>query len=182
MPLNNPKGAKTWTDEHCDELKRLVDLNKSYRAIAHEINRKFGTSYSRNSAIGKAMRLGLAKNPAPSVPGPKLKRRTNAEFGAERRMKRKYESVRIVSANGNSNAMRVVKTVTIEQAALRCVEIKCLVPLLDVIGCRYTDGDGPFLFCNGPKRDGSSYCEPHFWLCRGEPRPRRDTHYTRDAA
>lgn len=183
MPLNNPTGSPQWTVEQCDELRRLAEEGKSYRAIATEINRKFGTSYTRNASIGKAMRMGLAKPAAPSVPGNrKPRKRSLAEFGTERKIKRKYESTRIQRANGNSGAMRIIKTFTTDQTALRCVEIKCEIPFADVTGCRYTDGDGPFLFCNGKQRDNSSYCEPHFWLCRGEPRPRRATAFVGIAA
>lgn len=162
MPLNN------WPIEHCEELRRLADEGASYRVIAKALNDKFGTSYNRNATIGKASRMGIKKMPAaPNAPRPRRKR-SIAEFGTEQRIKRKY-----VRATHNSNtSLRIVSEVEVRH--LRCVEIKCETSFADVTGCRYAEGDGPFLFCNGPQREGSSYCEPHFWLCRTESRPKRD--------
>lgn len=188
-----------WTDVRIAILVEEHGRGTRRRSIAQIINRATGSTFTKSAVCGKIDRLFPAAKPikteeekaatkARQRERDRLKKQrkrgsqSSAEFGVARRIKRKYESVRIVSANGNSKAMRVIKTFTTDQAALRCVEIKCETSFADVTGCRYTDGDGPFLFCNGQQLAGSSYCEAHFRLCRAEPRPRRDVAYIRSAA
>jgi GcrA cell cycle regulator len=164
VPLNNPNGGLQWHDDHCAELTQLLATGMIYREIAASLNFKFGTSFSKNAIVGKVQRLGLTAPEKPKAPPyvrkPKARR-------AER------EVVRIVSANSNSNAMRVVRSVVLEQAKLRCVEI---VPRdlslveLEPGDCRYAYGDGPFTFCGHPAQAGSSYCVPHTALCKEPPR------------
>jgi len=173
--MNNMAGpiAGLWPEEHTQELIRLCGEKYSYRAIAGAMNEKFGTSYTKNAVLGKAARIGLAKEAAPSVPGnrkPKADRKTPYKARAPRK---RIETVRIVSANGNSNAMRAFKSVSFELAQLRCVEI---VPrhlsLIDLEAgdCRYPYGDGPMTFCGHPAHAGSSYCQSHMILCQEPPR------------
>jgi GcrA cell cycle regulator len=175
MPNNNLLGpvAGLWPEEHTQELTRLAGEKLSYRAIAHALNEKFGTGYTKNATIGKAQRLGIQKESAPSVPGncrPKADRRAPYKIRAPRK---KIDAVRIVPANGNSNAMRIIKTVSVEMEKLRCVEI---VPRgLSIIDlgpndCRYPYGDNQILFCGHNKMAGSSYCVPHFHLTSEAPR------------
>src|ERR1700694_2432716 len=49
-----------WPSEHADALREYVAKGMSYAEIADAINAKFKTSYSRNAAIGRAKRMGLA--------------------------------------------------------------------------------------------------------------------------
>lgn len=167
MPLNNPKGGAQWTDEHCDELKRLAALGRSYRAIATEINAQFGTSYSRNATIGKAGRMGLAKEAASSV---RYADRPRKESHKSKGI-RAYIPRRVTH---NSDEMHLVPVVEREQ--LRCVDI---VPLnlttaeLPDNGCQYIPGDY-LLHCGHPRKDGSSYCVPHHFLCWRPTPPRHD--------
>jgi hypothetical protein len=162
MPNNNPLGGTWWSDDHCADLTTLLATGMIYREIARTINEKFGTNFSKNSVVGKVQRLGLTPPAKPKAPPyvrkPKARR-------SER------EVLRFVASNGNSNGMRVLRTVVLEQAKLRCAEI---VPqhasVSDLTGCRYPYGDGPFTFCNHPQAAGSSYCAPHVALCRETPR------------
>ncbi len=171
MPRNNPFGGTQWTDEHCDELKRLAAIGKSFRIIAAEINSKFGTAYTRNATIGKAGRMGLSKEAAPSVKYSDRPRKPKQASGS-----RVYRRT-----THNSNAMRSEPTIKMER--LRCVEIVPLhTSVIDVNGCRYPYGDGPFTFCDHPKMAGFSYCVPHFYLCRQEPKPRHDVAFVGRAA
>ena len=102
----------TWSDDRIAELKKHHEDGLSCSQIAFKLG---GTT--RNAVIGKVHRLGLvapAKPGKPNIPraprkpGPKNKGHHHAVF-------------RIISANGNSNAMRVVKTVASESFKLRCV-------------------------------------------------------------
>lgn len=165
MPNNNPNGGTQWKDEHCTELTRLLSEGVIYREIAATLNFQFGTSFSKNSIVGKVQRLGLTPPPKPKAP-PYVRK--------PKPRKTAREVVRIVSANSNSNAMRVVRSVVLEQAKLRCVEIipRHLSLLeLEPGDCRYPYGDGaPFLFCGHQTQAGSSYCGPHTTLCQEPPR------------
>ncbi len=181
MPLNNMAGGVQWSDDHCAELTRLVASGMVYREIAATLNKTFGAShYTKSAVAGKVQRLDLprpvrAKRP-PYVRKPKIK--------SPPRPRVFREVMRIVSAN-ISGGMRIVRAVETDQPELRCVEIeprhRSLIDL-EPGGCRYPYGDGPFTFCGHPKQDGSSYCTPHFHLCREESRPRTDKRYSRAAA
>ncbi len=174
----------TWTEEQISILVEEHGIGTRRRYIAQIINTRTGSSFTKSAICGKIDRMFPAAKPVKTEEEKaatkarqrerdrlkkQRKRGTPDQFGIMRRIKNKYESIRIVSANGNSNAMRVIKTITTDQSSLRCVEIKCTTSLADVTGCRYPEGNGPFLFCNGPQRQGSSYCEPHFSLCLRPP-------------
>ena len=50
----------SWAAEHSQALREYLAKGMSYPEIADAINARFGTAYSRNSAIGRARRMGLA--------------------------------------------------------------------------------------------------------------------------
>jgi hypothetical protein len=56
-----------WTSE---QVALVVEFwpTKTARQIAHLLNKKFGTKYTRNAVIGKCMRYGLVKPQSPSLP------------------------------------------------------------------------------------------------------------------
>jgi GcrA cell cycle regulator len=153
MPGSNFKIGTEWTLDHIAELTRLLPTGMVYRDIAKTLNEQFGTAFSKNSVVGKVHRLGLTP---PEKPKAEPRVRTySPRVGHDVKAKRA----------AHSNTIRIVSTVVLEREKLRCLEIKCTVPLLDVTGCRYTDGDGPFLFCDGPQHPGSSFCFSHHVLC-----------------
>lgn len=172
MPNNNMAGpvAGLWPEEHAEELARLLATGMVYRLIAEALNDKFQTAYSKNSVVGKVQRLNLTppekeKRP-PYVRKPK---KSTANKGHH------HTVDRIVRANGNSNAMRIMRTVEVEQYKLRCVEIVPRnVALVDLgpSDCRYPYGghNEPIVFCGHPKQADSSYCTPHHFLCSEKPR------------
>jgi GcrA cell cycle regulator len=174
LPNNNMKGplAGGWPEEHTQELTRLCEEKYSYRAIATVMNEKFGTSYTKNAVLGKAARIGLSKEAAPSVPGNRKASATRKAPYKSRAPRKWVETLRIVPANGNSNAMRVIRSVSFEETKLRCVEIVPRnVSLIDLEpnDCRYPYGDDIVTFCGHPT-EGSSYCLPHRALCSEKPR------------
>ena len=156
-----------WTLEQSDALTVLIENGDSYSVAAAKINIEFGTAYSRNAAIGRANRIGLAA----SKPAPKG------------RKPRSYRT-RIVRANSNSNAMHVVTLTERTAYKLRCVEI---VPLnktlmdLEKNDCRYIPGDDR-LYCGHPAQEGSAYCTPHHFLCWAPPRVLTDKAPVREVA
>lgn len=177
MPNNNPRGGAQWTDEHIADLAAGLAKGTTYREVAAELNAKYGTGYTKNSIVGKVSRLGLVPINKPGT-GPCRKDRPVKP----KKPRVRREVVRIISANGNSNAMRAIKTTVFEGQTLRCVEVEPQhVSIMDLAGCKYAYGDGPFTFCNHPQLFGSSYCGPHHALCNEKPRPLVDRRFARAA-
>ena len=59
----------SWAPGHTDALREYLAKGMSYSEIAGAINAKFGTAFSRNAAIGRARRMGLAAPARPELPG-----------------------------------------------------------------------------------------------------------------
>jgi GcrA cell cycle regulator len=154
--------ATNWAPAHCDALREYHAKGMSYSKIADAINAKFGTAYTRNAAIGRGRRMGLA-----GPDQPKDSRFVPRQASAPRRRR--------------SRAPRAEKPVQpkpvperAEPVKLRCVGVTPrLLSLIDLEpgDCRYPyggDRDGePITFCGHPRREGSSYCTAHFHLTRG---------------
>lgn len=191
----------TWTDDRIAIL--VAEHGKGTRrvAIAHILNESTGSTFTKSAVCGKIDRLFPAAKPVKTEEEKAAtkarqrerdrlkKQKRRAESGAKLRIKhhvkRKYETIHIVPANGNSNAMRVIRSVTTELGQFRCVETNPRhLTLLDLEpgDCRHPYGDGPMTFCGHPKRPGSSYCTPHFHENREESRPLTDRRFARDAA
>jgi GcrA cell cycle regulator len=50
-----------WAPAHCEALREYVTKGLSFAEAALEINRKFGTDYTRNAAIGRAPAHGTCR-------------------------------------------------------------------------------------------------------------------------
>ncbi len=152
-----------WPDEHSEALREYFAKGMSYGEIAGAINSRFGTVYSRNAALGRAKRLGLCDS---------SRRRQNPPPKAKRPRPR---NLRERSASEPMRPRPIFKDA--EKPKLRCVEIDprhlSLVEL-ERGDCRYPyggDEEGEAVtFCGHPRRNGSSYCTPHFHLARGPAR------------
>jgi GcrA cell cycle regulator len=155
-----------WTIEHSEALRQYLARGMSYSAIAAAINSQFHTSYSRNAAIGRAKRMGLSNPDRPKDPPfhwprrPYLSKRSGPHRSRERHAP---EPARPIAAFERAEAPK-----------LRCVAIAPRhLSLVDLESgdCRYPyggDADGePITFCAHPRRQGSSYCTPHFHLTLG---------------
>ena len=155
----------SWEAAHSQALREYLAKGMSYSEIADALNARFGTAYSRNAAIGRTKRLGY---PGPDrsmdsrQPSTKRPPRDRASRLIQPRERHVPEFMRPPPAFER-----------LELPALRCVEI---VPrhlsLVDLEpgDCHYPyggDGEGEAItFCGHPRRKGSSYCEPHFFLTR----------------
>src|SRR5882724_7133853 len=157
--------STSWTPEHSDALRQHLAKGMSYFEIAAAINAKFKTAYSRNAAIGRAKRMGLA--------GPE--RCNGPEDGPKPPPKALHPSLPKLRERRSSEfqwPMPIFERT--ETAKLRCVEIdprRLSLMDLDPGDCRYPyggDEEGEAItFCGHPRRPGSSYCAPHFHLTRG---------------
>lgn len=155
--------APDWTPAHCDALREYVAKGLSFSEIAHALNTRFGTGYTRNAALGRAKRMGLRRPERPES----SKRVPPRPLGPPARKPKKGNVV------GPEPAIRPAPE-RAEPVKLRCVGIRPrLLPLVELESgdCRYPyggDKDGePIVFCGHPRRPGSSYCTPHFRLTRG---------------
>jgi GcrA cell cycle regulator len=52
--------ATDWAPEHSAALREFLAKGMSYAKAADAINAKFETAYTRNAAIGRGKRMGLA--------------------------------------------------------------------------------------------------------------------------
>jgi GcrA cell cycle regulator len=155
-----------WTPEHSEALRQYLARGMSYSEISAAINSKFNTSYSRNAAIGRAKRMGLSSSDD---------RRKDAPLDWPPRTPAKASGLHTSRERHVPDFIRPVPVLERANAPkLRCIEI---VPRhlslvdLETGDCRYPYGgeaDGePITFCAHPRREGSSYCTPHFHLTLG---------------
>jgi len=160
--------ANDWAPEHCKALQDYLALGMSFAEIARAINTRFGTTYTRNAALGRSKRMKLTA-PKRSRNPPKARPQTKAEMAPKPRESRTAGPARPVPAPVPASPVRRP-----EPVKLRCVGVSPrLVSLieLEASDCRYPYGgdkeNEPIRFCGHPRLPGSSYCAPHFHLTRG---------------
>jgi GcrA cell cycle regulator len=159
-----------WAPEHSDALREYVGRGMAFSEIVDTINAKFKTAYSRNAAIGRARRMGLAGPDRPQT-SPRVKPRLDRPQGLRSSESRRVEFHWPLPAFEKA-----------EPVELRCVEIEprhlSLIEL-DCGDCRYPyggDSEGEAItFCGHPRRPDSSYCTPHFHLSRNPDLPLQQT-------
>jgi GcrA cell cycle regulator len=153
----------TWEEAHSVALREYLHKGMPFSEIARALNQRFGTSYSRNAAIGRARRMGL------SVP-------VQPHSASVMSTAKKPDARRIRELRTRKLAHVPPKPSTVERAAalqLRCVAVTprhlALVDL-EANDCRYPyggDAEGdPITFCGHPRHEGASYCLSHFHLTR----------------
>ena len=156
--------ANNWAPDHSAALRQFLAAGMSFSAIAEALNQKFGTSYTRNAAISRSKRMGLS---GPNQAVRRLQRALNAKPAGPKRSGKagKASGVLVPEAPAPASPRSA------EPVKLRCVGISPrLVSLIELQpgDCRYPyggDKEGePIVFCGHPRRDGSSYCTPHFHL------------------
>ncbi len=160
-----------WEAEHSQALREYLARGLSYSEIAAAINARFNTFYSRNATLGRAKRLGLVSSDRSGE---------DLRYFPKRPPKAKAARLEPPRERHVPEFMRPMPMLErSETPKLRCVEI---VPrhlaLVDLEpgDCRYPHGgdeDGEAItFCAHPRRQGSSYCTPHFRLTRDPDVPR----------
>jgi GcrA cell cycle regulator len=159
-----------WTPEHCQALRDYRARGLSYGESARRLNARFGSTYTRNAALGRGMRMGLS---GPERPGKRAMRSAKVELpkrkraAVPKRPRQREAAAQPAPALGRSGSLK-----------LRCVGITPRLISLIELGsddCRYPyggDKDGEAItFCGHPRVPGSSYCPPHFHLTRGDETP-----------
>ena len=154
-----------WEAEHTQALREYLAKGLSFSEIVAAINARFNTAYSRNAAIGRAKRLGLA---GPERQGDSLRHFPKRPPKARKSRLRQPRERHIPEFMPRMPAVEPR-----EMPKLRCIEI---VPrhlaLVDLEpgDCRYPyggDEEGEAItFCGRPRQEGFSYCTPHVQLTR----------------
>jgi len=149
-----------WPPSHCEALSEFVTRGMSYRDAAGAINAKFGSSYSRNAALGRGRRMGLGE------PGGSRPQAGEAPLQQPLRPR-----------SDDSALLKLLRRrpVFVRQnpVQLRCINVnprRLTLAELERDDCRYPyggelEGDA-VTFCGHRPRKGSSYCTPHFHLTR----------------
>lgn len=147
--------SSDWTPERVELLKSLWGNGPS----ASEIAKRLGGNATRNSVIGKATRLKLAKRPkntsAPRPPAPRAKPRSG---------KAKPRPNRPVIIARPSAKVALPPQFTSEPFVVEeGVDLTNLPNLVDNTGCKYVHGDplGEHGFCGKPFYRRTNWCEHH---------------------
>lgn len=142
--------ASFWTEEHFAILKEIHALG-SNAWIASEINRRTGSSFTRNAIIGKRHREGL--------PSPVSQGRCSGN-----QVKRKPRVRRRVYWDKSTRMKKPLppQPTPPDFLGLTIWEV-------NETTCRYPKGDGteesPYLFCGNPVIEGSSFCAYCHSIC-----------------
>ena len=142
--MNHDTIPYRWTPERIDRMRELLDKGVSFGLIAKELG------CTRNSAIGKAHRLGIRTGRYPPVTAPK--RPPTRQKPSQPPLSGIF-SLRAISPR------RLVKPPPVAPLGIP-------VGILDVTGCRYAVGEdaktpGRFKFCNAATAPETSWCDFH---------------------
>lgn len=150
----------SWTPEIDAELRKLVADGLSYQRIAETLNRKYRLEMTRNAAIGRATRIGIAITKVSA----KHKRVRRAAI-----RRRHLASAKAAAIHKRMLAER--QSVAAQLAALPAVPLPPSAPDLEPLvasiadlephHCRYTGDDRNFRFCGREKLAGLSWCAHH---------------------
>lgn len=153
----------SWTTEMLDFMKPLyLDDGLSASKIAEVVNRRFGSTYSRNAIIGKLHRMGWV------IPGRTSARQSVAKNSASiERAKKRKELAAAKRAKSPLAALFRGEAFPLpasnEELVIPVHERKQLVDL-EANDCRWPIGDpmeDGFHFCGRGKVQGLAYCEHH---------------------
>ena len=156
-----------WAPEHSDALRKHLATGVSFSEAARRINATFKTAYTRNAALGRARRLGIAVSERPKVllPGNSA---APKQVGEPHGVEMRPEKPQLPAPPPHRVANPKLRCAEVEPRHLALVELECG-------DCRYPyggDEDGEAItFCGHPQRPGSSYCTPHFDLSRNPIEP-----------
>jgi len=139
---------KTWTTDDEQNLRQWWSEGLSATAIAA----KFEGRFTRNAVLGKVHRENLPAHKV-LVTGIRAPRPPRPQVSAPYKKR-----IRVMGYIAPLPFKPMVVALPEPSADLRC-------SVVDVTGCRFAYGDGPFEFCNHEKHGSSSYCEYHTKMC-----------------
>ncbi len=168
-----------WSADMDDLLRAKINEGATFSEAARAINTAFGTSLTRNAAIGRASRIGL-----PGKGSPPAKARAYIRSDRPKRFalppkpatKIVMRAVPVVSAKGNITFRMKPKTVLADDAIVSTpLELgPAAVSFFDAkpCHCRWPYGDPrdleTFRFCGETVAPDRPYCKPHQAQSRGQ--------------
>jgi GcrA cell cycle regulator len=166
-----------WKKEYDAELKLCREARMSFRDTAATINGKFGTYFSRNACIGRALRLGLNAPPKPKREE-KPSRSTSISAVSDKGSNAPLKAIaKRVTHAVEFEAEKVKRPLVrkLDDRPVRCDEVRDALHLplddLQPHSCRWPYGGwpdaAPITFCGHPKAAGASYCHQHQQLSVG---------------
>jgi GcrA cell cycle regulator len=163
----------SWPPEHSQVLREYHAKGMSFSQIAKALNARFATAYTRNAAIGRAKRMGLADIDQKRAQKPLLERMLRERASQAGSSGPKLSDTRPAGLILSEFRSRKPACAKVKPVELRCVEVfprHLSLVELERNDCRYPyggDEEGEDIrFCGHPRRKGSSYCTPHFHLTR----------------
>jgi GcrA cell cycle regulator len=142
-----------WTVQLDSEMTTLYGLGYSFFQIAAELNAKFGTTFTRNAAIGRACRMGIAGSKSETARGSGNKPAFSKprEPGVPRPRRVPAPKLPKPIFHCDETGHRVADVVPLN------------LPLLELGPgmCRWPYGEGPYVFCGHGTLDEASYCCAH---------------------
>lgn len=157
-----PKINVPWTDEQHELLKKCWAAGMSAQISADQINRKFGTSYTRSAIIGRVNRhaLSVVYDRVKALP------LIGAPYPAERRRAIGKAIQRGVKQAAMRQADKIYAwAAEIEDLAIPFEQRKTLAQLSERDGvCRWPVGEPStpeFFYCGGKALNDAPYCAGH---------------------
>ena len=147
-------GVAHWNDEQDAELRRLISAGESYSGAATAVNNKFGTSFSRNAAIGRGHRLKLDS----------VKRRQPVKIRTKPAPLPRAAKAR-ATVRDLFKKPDVIKVASLAEIPQPAPSHAIDLIALNEDTCHFPYGNGPFSFCGHPVKVGSSYCLAHHIEC-----------------
>lgn len=145
------KRPDAWSDERVEKLKGLASAHESCANIAAELNSLPGPGITRSAVIGKLHRLGLSTgNGKGDHRGPRRERKSKDNLTRKTRLDELFDADEATELppEQSEHAMTFVEAMATDNR------------------CRYPIGNpldlDAFRFCGAPKKNGCSYCAPHF--------------------
>src|SRR5215471_10722588 len=99
--------SSNWAPEHCQALREYRARGMSYGQIAQALNAKFGTTYTRNAALGRGVRMGL-----PSSGQPARRAKPFPDMGRRKRPKGPIGAQPLLRSAEGAEAAPVIKAFT----------------------------------------------------------------------
>jgi GcrA cell cycle regulator len=137
----NSNASISWTDERTAALRTCLSNGLSFSQAAAQINAAFGTTFTRNAAIGKANRIGF-KSLVASGFYPQRKPRGPT-------INAKNSKPRVVTARVLTEPAPTVEPKHLIMADLKSGE------------CHWPFGSGPYTFCGHLAQLSKPYCRAH---------------------
>ena len=155
-PFGNQYGA-VWTDEQDAALRKHLLAGLSSSLAATEINKEFGTAFTRNSVIGRTNRQKMPRGQLQRTTPSSTAKLAWVREGISR-------STYFRRLQGNIQTMKPAPIKCDEPRMVDVVPLKLSLIDLKDHQCRWPYGDKDYSFCGHPVYGDSSYCADHLGL------------------